>query len=163
MPPGSRPDEASVIVGVADFFGNAATALCPFQQTASLIHKRPTRPALWSSAANTQRQRRNFSSARTSCRHKEKGGGHGIWKRRFTLVARRAATDHHTVGLVLAPLAVRSRETRRRCWNELSHPDIPLLSNRKECDCRSSRRHHRDTAFADEVGVGVKAVQMAPA
>src|SRR6476469_7899243 len=77
---------------------------------ASLIHKRPTRPALWSSAANTQRQRRNFSSARTSCRHKENGGGHGIWKRRFTLVARRAATDHHTVGLVLALLAVRSRE-----------------------------------------------------
>ena len=73
------------------------------------------------------------------------------------MVARRAATDLHTVGLVLAPLAVRSRETRRRSWNELSHPDIPLLSNRKECDCRSSRRHHRDTAFADEVGVGVKA------
>ena len=81
----------------------------------------------------------------------------GFGKRRFTLVARRAATDHNTVGLVLAPLAVRSRETRRLSWNEfLSHPDIPLLSNRKECDCRSSRRHHRDTAFADEVGVGVR-------
>jgi hypothetical protein len=39
----------------------------------------------------------------------------------------------------------------------LSHPDIPLLSNRKECDCRSSRRHQRDTRLSDEVGVGVKA------
>ena len=35
---GVPSEEASVIDGVADLFGNAATALCLFQQTASLIH-----------------------------------------------------------------------------------------------------------------------------